>query len=112
RLRGAYQSQVVLWDVNTGKRKGILIWDVQRGGEGGPFAFSPDSKLLAAGDDDGFLHLFDLTAREKEESKRDWDTGSDVLCLAFSPNSKLLASGGDDGVVRVWSIPQAKKPDK
>jgi WD40 repeat protein len=111
RLEGAYESEVRVWDVNTGKQKALLEWRVRRGGAGGPFAFSLDSKLLAAGDEDGYIHLFDLAAGKRNDEVA-WHTGSAVGCLAFSPNGKLLATGGYDRVVRVWDLPGAQKPKK
>src|SRR5262245_18401822 len=63
-------------------------------------AFSPDSRLVAAGQDDGRITLWDATTARIHRSWRAHD-GS-VLSLAFSPDGKRLASGGRDGTVRLW----------
>src|SRR5262249_43553762 len=63
-------------------------------------AFSPDSKLVASGQDDGRIALWDATTARLLRSWRAHD-GS-VLSLAFSPDGQQLASGGRDGTVRLW----------
>src|SRR5438046_8577863 len=63
-------------------------------------AFSPDSKLVAAGQDDGRIALWDAaTAR----LVRSWAAHEGaVQSLAFARDGKQLASGGRDGNVRLW----------
>jgi WD40 repeat protein len=63
-------------------------------------AVSPDNRLIAAGDADGFVRL--------------WDSGSYMLIsnagkhrgtvrsLCFSPDSQWLVSGSEDKSVRIW----------
>lgn len=70
-------------------------------------AISLDGKRLAAGDDSGTVHLFDLPAGKpagKLAGHADW-----ILALAFSPDGTRLVSGGDDGQVLLWDLAGAKK---
>jgi WD40 repeat protein len=77
-------------------------------------AFSPDSRLLAAGDFDNRIHLWDANSgremRLLEGHRRVPISGRNgVFCLAFSPDGARLASGAADGVVRVWDVTSGKE---
>ena len=66
----------------------------------GSLAFSPNGKMLAIAEWDGFVHLLDL------ENHRDLfpvlaHTGM-VATLAYSPDGESLATGGWEGAVKIW----------
>ena len=65
-------------------------------------ALSPDGKLLATGDIDGQIRLWQV-ANGKHlltfKGHEGW-----VWTLAFSPSGQTLASGGHDALVKLWDI--------
>jgi WD40 repeat protein len=96
--------------------EGIHLWDAESGAAirqiappGGRIGFrgthqeaawSPDDKLLAMGNFDGSVSLFDAaTGGEVRQLKAQ---GGNVAGVAFSPDGKHLASGGNDGGLRLW----------
>jgi WD40 repeat protein len=71
-------------------------------------AFSPDSRLLATGDRQGVIRLWDAkTGRGVGEAL----TAANALIydLEFHPDSTLLASADDGGAVRFWDVAEARE---
>jgi WD40 repeat protein len=65
-------------------------------------AFSPDGKLVAAGDEAGGVKVWDATTRgELSTFKGHKDA---VTALAFSPDGRSLASGGSSGTVKLYGM--------
>ena len=65
-------------------------------------AISPDGKMLATGNDDGVVRLWDLkTSKFSKEfpSHNGW-----IRSLAFSPNGKWLASASEDETIRICDV--------
>lgn len=68
-------------------------------------AFSPDRRVLATGNRDSLIRLWDVTDRTRPGSARtSLPTGraGAVRSLAYSPDGRVLASGGEDGAARLW----------
>jgi WD40 repeat protein len=91
----------------------IRLWDIQTSEDLSPFtteeylninsmAFSPDGKLLASGNWDGAIHVWDVAKRTVLRSLKNHT--AEVSSLAFSPDGKLLASGGYDNAVIIWDV--------
>ena len=57
--------------------------------------FSPSSGLLATGDIDGAVRIFDSSTKEPKGSVFS-NHGRGVRCLKFSPDSSSIISGGED----------------
>jgi WD40 repeat protein len=65
-------------------------------------AFSPDSRLVAAGGNGGFVRLWDLETLQDGISIRGHDTA--VRSMAFFPSSETLATSSDDRTIRLWDL--------
>lgn len=64
-------------------------------------AFSPDSKLVAAGSKDSFITLWNVDSQQLHD-KLKGHSGS-ISQIIFSPDGTMLASAGSDGVI-IWSV--------
>jgi WD40 repeat protein len=64
-------------------------------------AFSPDGKLLAAGQQDNSIAVWDVQTGSARNL-----TGHlcFVSCVAFSPDGKRLASGSEDWTIKLWDL--------
>ena len=63
-------------------------------------AFSPDSKLVAAGDEAGVVKVWETATREERSTFKGHKDA--VTALAFSPDARTLASGG--GTVKLYAM--------
>ena len=92
-------TRVRLWDVDSGELAKIYE------GASTPVSsvlFSPDSRLLVAGGQDGSLRLWQTGSGELRHTlEGHTDT---VLSLAFSADGQALASGSEDQTVRIWDM--------
>ncbi|HMF12028.1 MAG TPA: hypothetical protein VKE94_06965, partial [Gemmataceae bacterium] len=73
-------------------------------------AYSPDSRTLASGNDDGKIKLWYLPSGRQRRtltvahsydypSRKDW-----VRAVAFTPDGKTLAAGDWNGCIRLWGF--------
>lgn len=94
---GSPEEHVILLDVASRRRVAIL--------EGTALAlalaFSPDDKLVAAGNRDGSVYLWDRVTGLRTHVLK--GHVGPVLGIVFSPDSKTLATGGMDTLVKLWS---------
>ena len=95
-------KELILWDVVTGKNRTL---DGNTDYVGG-FALSPDGKILASGNKDQTIILWNVdTGSIKHTLKGHTDS---VTSVSFSPNGKTLASGSSDNAIRFWDIETGK----
>jgi len=81
--------------------QGVVTFDVDR------YAifsgcFSPDSRFILSGDDDGTVRVWDVLSGQMLRKLRH-HTGK-VTTVNFSPDGCYMISGGDDGIVNVWAL--------
>ena len=98
----------------TAEERNTIRWPhvvfTERGAEtGAPCTptISQDGQLLAAGYEDTFIRLFDLT----KECLVSLFSGHDeaVRCAKFSPDNKLLATGSVDTTIIVWNVEDGRQ---
>ncbi len=65
-------------------------------------AFSPNGKLLATGDTNGEIRLYEV-ANSQQLMTCKGHTGW-VWSVTFSPNGQVLASGSNDQTIKLWDI--------
>ena len=70
-------------------------------------AISPDGNWLAAGDQKGWLRIWNFADLSEAVKVRAHDAR--LLQLAFSPNSQTLATTSYSGEVRFWQVADGKK---
>jgi WD40 repeat protein len=67
----------------------------------GCVAYSNSGRLIASGDQDGYVQLWD--AITGKELARRWGHEGGVRCVDFSPDGTLAASvSREDGTIRIW----------
>jgi hypothetical protein len=94
---------VRLWEVETGK----LELSLNTGESPWAVAFSPDGKLVAAGELQGALQVWDAGSGELIHTVKAHLLR--VFSVAFSPDGKVLASAGEDGRVKLWDVRSGKE---
>ncbi len=74
--------------------------------------FTPDGNSLLAGQGDGSVRTWDLTASGPVERATFAAHVGPVDVLAFTPDGKTLVTGGDDHLVRTWDATAAIPREK
>ena len=101
-------NKCVVWDINTDPPRIIdqfILKGFPRSGLNVKFAFSADSKMLAAGGEDSLVRVWDLTISKKVRHRFTVKGHNHGLrMLAFSPDGKLLASGGNGKTLCLWRV--------
>jgi RNA polymerase sigma factor (sigma-70 family) len=100
-------GSVQLWNIATGK---LLASIPGKWSNVAPvnLAFSPDGTVLALGNADGAIRLWDVKAAK--EVVKLVGHKSRITALAFSRDGQCLASGDSDGLVRTFTLGEAREP--
>ena len=71
-------------------------------GEVWSLAISPDGKIIASGNDNGMIELFD---RQTGKLQTRFDQGKNVIrSLVFIPKTNRLITGDGDGNITIWNL--------
>ena len=107
-LVSSYHDTILLWDLDTKTVRAVFKSDMFLEA----LAFSPNSKLLASGDDDGVVNLWKVTGKQQGlvgkiiqnlSTLKLTKHREEIVTLAFSPDEKMLLSGSKDGTIRAWN---------
>ncbi|MBI4578742.1 MAG: serine/threonine protein kinase [Planctomycetes bacterium] len=97
------EGKVAVYETAGGKR----VCPVEHDGVIQQMRFSPNSKLLAIGNANGWLELCDAVSGAR--LTRLGPHGASVSTVAFSPDGSLIATGSSDQMVRIWSIQERRE---
>jgi WD40 repeat protein/serine/threonine protein kinase len=99
-VSGGEDGLINCWDAETGSLLYTLtgaqevIWSA---------AIHPDNSMIAAGDANGQILVWNTSRRDPPVYRLQGHTDS-VYSLAFNPQGSLLASGSADQSIRLWSL--------
>jgi WD40 repeat protein len=103
---------VILWDPAT--EKPLRTWTLMQNKNDEDqivrivaLAFSPDGTLLAAGDGDNSIVVWEVGTGQMRARFSGHKIGT--MALKFSPDGRMLASGGEDRTVRLWELSSWKE---
>ncbi len=96
------KGTVRLWDVDTGTE--VHRWDVPVDWHDSRLTFSPNGDLLAAGNMDGGIRLWDVASKKEVGILR--NDGNALRDVAFSPDGRWLAAAGENASmgIRIWDV--------
>ncbi|NTW43585.1 MAG: hypothetical protein HGB14_03920 [Anaerolineaceae bacterium] len=96
RLMMGAKQYVWIWDTTTGKLQGRFS---EKGKE---IALSPDDQILAIADQEGLIHLMNMSNREEIVT---WETNQrSIIEITFTQDGKSLLSLAADGSLKLWGI--------
>jgi WD40 repeat protein len=72
------------------------------------WAFSPDGKVIAIGDQKGQILVWSVSARKALGTLAGHEAA--VTSVQFSPDGKTLLSGSDDTTILLWDVAQWTAP--
>jgi WD40 repeat protein len=95
-----FEGVLHVWDVTTGLARFEVV--LPQGAFLFAMTFSRDGKVLATGDENGRLRLWEVvTGKERMRIEGHQDS---IRTLAFSPDGNRLASGSNDTTALVWDV--------
>lgn len=109
-IRQRTPGQVELWDIGNLQQPRCALSNSGHDTTVTAVAISNDGQLLASGDSESTIILWDAQSRSKKNEFQARQQLLNIKSLAFSPDSALLACGTGDRQISVFDIsnPQAK----
>ncbi|MEO7913027.1 MAG: WD40 repeat domain-containing protein, partial [Roseiflexaceae bacterium] len=92
-------TTVKIFGRDTSTPTHTIVWNANRAVN---LIFSPDSQMLAVGEEIGYIRLIEVNST-KEPGGYPVPTGNPPS-LAFSPDSQTLAVGLVDGTAEIWQV--------
>src|SRR6266568_4304433 len=100
-MSGENVGKIHLWDL----RSDTLLETLSHPHPVSAVAWSPKARLLASGDFDGGIRVWELHTTGPAICIRAFSGHTNwVMGLAFAPDGSLLASGSRDGAVKLWDV--------
>lgn len=99
----------VLWDVESGRRIGVL--SSKEKGHGAPIVavtFSQDGRYIATGDTQGTIVIWNRA--DRSVVKRVKAHNGEARYLMFLNSKNELASAGTDGAIHIWTVAGGDQP--
>jgi WD40 repeat protein len=90
------QRQIRIWDTTTGKS--LQTFNLKLG-QIGIMRFSPDSQLLAIGDDEGNVALLDFKTKTERVIEAHLER---ITAVTWSPRGSRLVTTSGDGTAKFW----------
>jgi WD40 repeat protein len=105
RIAATSGDQIIVWDALTGERQLVFRFGGIRRGPITAYdvAFSPDGRLLAVGDSEGVIRLWDANTGTRLAVLDNHSFS--VNDVEFTSDGTLLISSSSDGSIRLWGIP-------
>jgi WD40 repeat protein len=118
-LSDGHDGTIRLWESATGKGLYLIYIDKPQTESDGTslpsdvmsVAFSPDSRLFAAGIRDRTVRVYGTATGLELFILKEPNQGG-LRSIAFSPDGHYIVSGGHDRRVRLWSIPPGAEENR
>jgi WD40 repeat protein len=94
-----FKNTIQVWNLKNGHL--IHQWEANRVSQ---VVFSPNGQLLASGNGDGAVQLWNPQTSKKLRTLK--GHGDGIGALAFSTDGQTLASGSDDQTIKLWRVKQ------
>jgi WD40 repeat protein len=102
-VASSYGALIKIFDVTTMKSVDLVTEDARWVSS----CFNRNFTLLVAGDEDGYLTIFNLETNEKIERYKAHDQL--IARVQFSPDGAYFATGSFDNSIKIWETPDNPK---